>query len=224
MIFVAALLVSCVIIYSAESIGTVIKKMSIDTGNNVLGNGVVQALAVGSRLGVFLQTFAVAWIIDEGLLLDSRLLMASGYLVAILITTLLCQLLAPQIIKLVLIVYRSFGVELKNNNLAIGFERFPFVATPYKWAVVGYYFLYLGAIVPLMGQLFLLDYSARLLALATIANGLSTMILIGFVDLRIAYEIDQTGKSDLPVMLMTSKYYAIALCLVTIAWVGFLIV
>ena len=221
MILVIVILASCFIIYSAESVGTIIKKMSIDTGNNVLGNGVVQALSVGSRLGVFLQTFAVAWIIDEGLLFELRTQVATGYLIAILITTLLCQVLAPQIITLVLTIYAVFGVRLKNDEMAFGFEKFPFVVTPHKWGLVGYYFLYLGAILPLVGQLFLVDYSARLLAIATVSNGVSTMILIGFVDLKLAFEIDQKGSSNIPVRLMASKYYAIILCMLTVMLINF---
>ena len=104
--------------------------------------------------------------------------------------------------------------KIQNNE--IGY--FVLSERPNIYAVVGYLFLYLGAIIPLIGQLMLPSFAARSIALATIINGLSTIILVAFLDLKIAYQLESREYSDIPGRLMASKLLAVIISFIVVAW------
>ena len=190
--------------------------MSMDTGNNVIGGAIVQALSVGSRLGVFLQSFALAWIIDDKLYLDSRTNFALSYLAIILLSILFSKITAPIIVEFTQQEYTRNKVVQKSETDKKEIGIFYLTERPNIYAVYGYLFLYLGAIIPLIGQLLLPSFAARSIALATIINGLSTIILIAYLDLKIAYQLESKEYSKIPGQLMSSKLVAIIISFILV--------
>lgn len=215
------LMLSCFAVFYIESVGTVIRKTSMDTGNNVIGNALVQALSVVSRLGVFIQSFVFAWIIDEQLFLDLRFKIAALYLAVLSASILGAVMTAPIIVRFVRLQYERKNIkeELKVEVSEVG--AVSLYRRPMLYAILGYLFLYLGAIVPLIGQVLMSSFAARSMAIATIINGLSTIILVAILDLKIGYEIEAKKYSEIPGRLMASKLLAALISLVVIVFLAY---
>jgi hypothetical protein len=198
-----------VVVWASESTGTIVRAVGIQLGLNVLGGALVQRLSVISRLGVFVQTMAMAWVIDEGLLIDHRLLVAVAYVGAVVIATTLTQALSH---KIYLAVY-SYAIRRGLPASLGGAHMFKFQGCRLfcrgsGLATLAYVFLYVGAVFPLLGQSLSSALVARSIAIASVLNGVSTLILIGYIEMRMAVDVERTGVSTLPRVIYSSKYSA----------------
>lgn len=75
--------------------------------------------------------------------------------------------------------------------------------------VVAYIFLYFGAFSPLYLQIIFTDFSARSIALSGIINGMSTLILVSYIDVKYANQIETNSVSILQEELIAARYTAL---------------
>jgi hypothetical protein len=202
---VSSLFVGGFVVWSAESLGTIIKIQSMQAGKNIFGGAIVQMLSVLSRLGVFIQTFAIAWLIDTNMLMERRLHLVVGYLLVIFLTLLSMRRLFSYIGDF----YGKYVSLATDKGLKVTFEWRSEGAKPSLIGIAGYVFLYAGAVFPLVGQKIDPDLSARSMAISAIFNGVSTVLLVGYLDVKYAIDLERSGQSRLPYSLYQSKFLAV---------------
>lgn len=208
-LLLVTLFIGVYVTWATEALGSIIRKASIAARKNVLGSSIVQAIGVFSRLGFFLQTFAIAWIIDEHKFSSNRYIIALCYCATVMLALISTQYLGKKLIGFVYArTYHFFG-HAKNENKELNAISIDLKKRPSTVQVIGYVFLYFGGIFPLIGQLINPDFAARSLALASIINGISTILLIAIVDMKMAIQIESSGISDIPDKLYVARYIAL---------------
>ena len=148
--------------------------------------------------------------------------MAIGYLLISLFSLLFINNFANKIIKLFLNIIR-FKIKTQPWEINSVQIKFNSKTTPKPLQVLGYVLLYVGGFFPILIQLALPEYAARGIALSSIVNGISTVILISYYDLKTSIEINKTGNSSIPSQLIWARYAALVLLLTVCSIIYFTI-
>jgi hypothetical protein len=204
----SSLYVGAFITWSTEAFGSVIRLIGIAAKSNLISSSFVHSIGIFSRLGFFLQALALAWIVDEKLLMGFRYEMAIGYLVVSSFSVIFIHLFGARIIELLCkILANKIPIDAwKNHSVKIEFNAF---TRPKQLQIFGYILLYSGGFFPILIQLVIPEFAARGVALASIVNGVSTIILISYYDLKTSVEIQHNGASLIPVQLVWARYGAL---------------
>ena len=221
-LILTALYVGAFVTWSTEASGSIIRLFGMETNSNLISTSVVQSISIFSRLGFFLQALALAWIVDEGLFIKFRPEMAIGYLLISLFSLLFINNFANKIIQLFLNIIR-FKIKTQPWEINSVQIKFNSKTTPKPLQVLGYVLLYVGGFFPILIQLALPEYAARGVALSSIVNGISTVILISYYDLKTSIEINKTGNSSIPSQLIWARYAALVLLLTVCSIIYFTI-
>ena len=207
MYVIGLLLLATLLIWGIESLAHVLKIIGIRSNTPLIGNAFAQSLNIVSRLGYFIQTYIIASLLDRSLYTDKRLLIVISYFVCVLLSTFIIEICFKRIVKLYKYLLTGNLLDIKAQTYThpvsnkIGGRLQPL-------ALVGYIFLYGGAIAPLGIQLIFPSMAARSIALGAILNGISTIVLISVLDLRIAMNTQNNVNHSLSENIYRSKYYA----------------
>lgn len=200
------LFVGAFLTWATEASGSIIKKIGISTGQVLVSSSVVQAISIFSRVGFFSQAFVIAWIVDANLFVENRFMVVAGYYISVFLAIIISQRAGYGVLTMFMHWFYK-KTELSNHcdqDESI-YEPIELI-TPRISQVVGYVFLYFGAIFPLLIQLVYPDFTARGVALASLVNGVSTILLIAINETRFAIDIQKTGGSLIPDQLYCARY------------------
>lgn len=208
LLLLISLFFGSIVTWSAEASGSVIKKLCIKSETNLVGASIVQSISVVSRFGFFLQAFSVAWILDQNMFVGNRMLIVYTYISTMIIAIALVQIFFFQTLNFLV---GFFRLDVLSNILLLhaSDSKIDLAQKTNIVYVVGYFFLYLGAVFPLLVQLLFPDFSARGVAIASIVNGFSTILLVAYADVKMSLEIHRTKESLIPDRLFVARYCAI---------------
>lgn len=202
--------VGVLVTWASEGLGGYIKYYSNIIERQITGITIVQSIGVFSRIGYFLQAFAIAWILDEKLFEGDRIQLIIYCEIMILVGLLSLCKIGMTVSKFVFTFYEKINViDRKYGDQPCDLKL--------KWScpsavqVLAYILLYFGAFSPLYIQLIAQDYAARSIAISGIINGMSTIILISYIDIKYANQIEGDGQSILQEELMSARYVALML-------------
>jgi len=207
MYLIGLLLLATLLIWGVESSAHAFKIIGIRSNTPLIGNAFAQSLNIISRFGYFIQTYIVAIILDRSLFIENRLLIMFLYFICVLASSFIVEICFKRFIrlyeKLALrnLIDTGANIYTPPASNKIGGRLLPL-------AFVGYIFLYGGAIFPLVIQMIFPSMAARSVALGSIMNGLSTILLITVLDLRIALNTQNKVNNALSADVYRSKYYA----------------
>ncbi len=219
LIIVGGLYFGAFVTWSTEAFGSLVKIFGMEIKSNLISVSVVQSISIFSRLGFFLQALAIAWIVDEIILIEFRGLLVLGYLAITLFSVYVTHFFGLRVLKYA---YNYIISKAPSNNLneTAGRLRYQYLWRPSVLQILGYLMLYMGGFLPILIQLVLPEFAARGVALASIINGVSTIILISYYDLKTSIEINKSMVSDIPAQLLAARYVAlfisIAVCITVI--------
>ncbi len=196
------------ITWTSEGFGAYIKYYSNLIGRQITGITLVQSIGVFSRIGYFLQAFAIAWILDKNLYSNNRFYIVIYGELIILIGLIILSRFGLILSKYIYIIHSKLKIIDKLNIEHIKIDKIVF-KRPKLIQVIAYIFLYLGAFFPLYLQLLYSDFAARSIALSGIINGVSTLILISYIDIKYANQIEGNGESILQEELIAARYVAL---------------
>jgi hypothetical protein len=191
-----------------EALGSYIKLISMDSKRNLVGNSLVQAIGVLSRFGFFVQSFAMAWIIDKRLFLSERLYLVIGCLLVVLLSIITLQYFGEKSTKMLFGFYSKYGLIEKLSYKPKNIKVFNIHLVPSFTQVFAYMLLYTGSFSVLLIQLIDIDFAARSIALSGIISGISTIILLSYIDVKFAHHIEKKGESSIPFELIMARFYA----------------
>lgn len=196
----------------AETITSYIRIVLQKYNQNVISLSLVSAISVVSRFGFFIQTFIIAWIIDLQLFLNHRLELSIFFMCVVAFTNLFLFFYGSWFVKLIYKIYVFLG--LINNNLN-KFESNKITLnpkiSPQVFHIFAYLFLYCGALVPLLAQLYDINLAARGIAIAGIVNGVATIMLLSIIDVKYANAIQNNKTSEIPEKLIKARFYALVI-------------
>lgn len=207
------LYVGAFITWATETLGSIIKIIGMSAKKNLIFASVVQSISVFSRLGFFMQALSIAWIVDQKILMDSRLELAFGYLFITFISVFLTHFFGLKLVTQVYTKINRVAVNSIFNDVKI-ISIYENGSKPKLLQIIGYVMLYAGGFFPILLQLIFPEFAARGVALASIVNGLSTIILVSFYDLKTSMEIQEAEVSNIPIQLIYSRYAAIMIILI----------
>ena len=211
LIIFCILIMGVFITWSTEALGSYIKLVSMSANRNIVGVSLVQAISVISRLGFFSQSFAFAWIIDSRLFIETRINLFVSCLITVLFSLVLLKYKGDKIVKIVFKFYHKIGVIKDLNINDIKVLKLNKKIKPPKLYVFAYLMLYMGSFSPLIIQLANLDFAARSVALSGIINGVSTIMLLSYVDVKFARDLEESELSLIPEELIFARYYAVGI-------------
>ena len=209
------------ITWYSETLGSYIKIISMHSNRNVVGNSIVQATSVFSRLGFFMQSFAFAWIIDSRLFMEDRLTLVLFCLTIVFGCLIFLNFYGRLSTKILFIIYHKLGI-IKKLEFDLGhFKILNFRIKPNLSYVFAYFLLYLGSFSPLIIQTMDVNFAARSVALSGVINGISTIILLSYVDVKYAHDLEDAGFSSIPMKLIAARYYALGILFAVIMLLTF---
>jgi len=188
----------------------------MDSNRNLVGNSLVQAIGVVSRFGFFMQSFAFAWILDKRLYLDQRFSLVICCLLVVLLCMLTLQYLGEKSTRLLFSFYSKLGVIENLEYEPKKIKIFNFKIIPSWIQVFAYTLLYSGSFSVLLIQIIDVDFAARSIALSGIINGISTIILLSYIDVKFAHHVEKNGDSLIPYELIMARFYAISMLILVL--------
>lgn len=200
--------IGVLITWTSEALGSYIKYYSNLIGRQITGITLVQSIGVFSRIGYFFQAYAIAWILDKNLYSNDRLFIVIIGELIILIGLIFLNRFGLILAKYIYIIHEKLKIIDKFNTDVIKIKTIG-LKKPNSLQVFAYIFLYLGAFFPLYLQILLPDFAARSIALSGIINGVSTLILVSYIDIKYANQIEAKGQSLLQEELITARYLAL---------------
>lgn len=211
LIIICSLYIGSFVTWSTETFGSLVKLLGMQIKSNLISASVVQSISIFSRLGFFLQTLAIAWLVDERILIDSRVQLVFGYLLVTLITVFVTHRFGFGMLERI---YKYIiARELKNLQETPTQLKHQPLPMPSALQVIGYLMLYTGGFLPILVQLAIPEFAARGVALASIINGISTIILISYYELKTSIDIHKSGVSKIPAQLLSARYAALSISL-----------
>lgn len=200
----------------SEALGSYIKLISMDSKRNLVGNSLVQAIGVLSRFGFFMQSFAFAWILDKRLYLSERFSLVIGCLLVVLLCMLTLQYFGEKSTKMLFGFYSKLGLIENLSYKPKNIKVFNICIVPSFIQVFAYILLYTGSFSVLLIQIIDVDFAARSIALSGIINGISTIILLSYIDVKFAHHIEKNGDSSIPYELIMARFYAIFILILSL--------
>jgi hypothetical protein len=207
------------ITWYSEALGSYIKLISMSSNRNVVGSSLVQAAGVLSRLGFFMQSFAFAWIIDSRLFMDSRLMLVIFCLIIVLISLTLLNFTGRVSTDMLYLIYYKLGVIKKLERESKYSITLDFKIKPNPSYLAAYLLLYLGSFSSLLIQTMDVNFAARSVALSGVINGLSTIVLLSYIEVKFAHDVEEFGFSLIPMKLILSRYYALGISITLLTFV-----
>jgi len=208
--------IGVLITWSIEAAGSVIKIHGMKMGANLVSASFVQAIGVFSRLGFFLQSYASAWIVDESFYPEKKPAIAVGYFMMVFISVLFSQTILSRFIWALMSKHPTFKQSFLDPSLKSSVTQKKL--NPSVLQVFGYLMLYSGGFSPIVLHLLSPEFVARSVALSGLINGVSSIILVAYYDIKTSLELASCGFSAIPYQLLRARY--VALLLLTFA--GFL--
>ena len=202
MVLLAILFSSAALIWFIELCVAFVRSAGIREEKNVISAAIQQSLSIVSRVGVFGQQAVIALILDKRILMDSRAELGAFYSISVLLVIVLGLFFSKGITE---IFSKITGMLSKRTSAAAAsavfapeFQRLlsPNIVKHRDYFLLLTYFLYYS-VVPaiLICQRFAAEYSATLLAISTIVNGVGTIIVIWRFDMRLAIAIENSGDA-----------------------------
>jgi hypothetical protein len=206
--------VGVLITWISEGFGAYIKYYSNIIGRQITGITLVQSIGVLSRIGYFLQAFAIAWILDKNLYSNDRFFIVIYSEIVILLGLIILYRYGLIFARLIYAIHSSLKIIDKMNVEHLKIEKIT-LKRPKFIQVFAYIFLYLGAFFPLYLQILFSDFAARSIAISGIINGVSTLILISYIDVKYANQVERNGVSVLQEELIAARFIALIVLIVT---------
>ena len=208
MYLIGLLLFASFLVWGVESLAHVSKILGIRSGTALIGNAFAQSLNIISRFGFLIQTYIMAIILDRSLFIEYRLIIVLLYLICALASSFIIEILFHKLILLYEYLLLRKDVNNSINKFNISFSNRSIGGHLNLLAFAGYIFLYSGAVAPLIIQMLFPSMAARSVALGTILNGASTILLITILDFKIALNTQNNVHKNLSEDVYRSKYYA----------------
>jgi len=205
----------------SEALGSYIRIISMHSNRNVVGNSIVQATSVFSRLGFFMQSFAFAWIIDSRLFMGHRLALVLFCLSIVFGCLIFLNFFGRLSTQILFTLYHRFGIINKLEFDIAHIKPLNFKIKPKLSHVFAYFLLYFGSFSPLMIQMIDVNFAARSVALSGVINGISTIILLSYIDVKYAHDLEDAGTSLIPIKLIAARYYAVVILFIIIMLMSF---
>lgn len=205
------------ITWSSEALGSYIKLVAMRSNRNVVGGSLVQAASVLSRLGFFMQSFAFAWIIDSRVLMHSRLVLFLICLLVVFLSLIFLNFYGRLATHILFFGYHKLGIIEELDEEPEYSIKIDFRIRPPATYVFAYFLLYFGSFSALIIQTIDASFAARSVALSGVINGISTIILLSYIDVKYAHDVEVAGTSLIPMQLIISRYYALGILSILIA-------
>jgi hypothetical protein len=196
-----------------EGLGGYIKEYGARINRQTTSAMLVQSIGVFSRIGFFLQAFAVAWVLDTKSFQDGRFTLVLFCEFMALASLFILFAFGDRLSKSLFLLYSRVGI-IKPISKMFFPQRILIAKKPNFIQVLGYLFLYLGAFSPLYIQMLFPEFAARSIALSGIINGISTLILISYMDVKYADQIESKGLSLMQGELLGARFAALIILIV----------
>jgi hypothetical protein len=198
-----------ILTWSFEALGGYIKEYGRKINRQLTCVTLVQAIGVFSRLGYFFQAYGIAWVIDTNSFQNTRTLLVIYCELLIVMGYIILHFYGGMLSRFLFNIYSNLGIIDAATKIGEADKKILTAKTPKLSQVVGYFFLYFGAFSPFYIQMINPNYAARSVALSGIISGVSSVILISYMDVKYANQVEMKGHSVVQEELLGARYTAL---------------